>query len=64
MKKFLVSVLLFSSVLIVLAVAFECMQRRIPNTYRFTRGLIENRGVTSAPLSLAAVWSIAGSTLR
>lgn len=44
MKKFLVSVLLFSSVLIVLAVAFECMQRRIPNTYRFTRELIENRG--------------------
>lgn len=44
MKKFLVSVALFSSVLVVLVVVFECMQRRIPNIYRFKRELIENRG--------------------
>lgn len=44
MKRFLVSVAAFSSVLIVLIVVFECMQRNIPNTYRFKRGLIENRG--------------------
>lgn len=44
MKKFLIHSCLFAAVLIAAGTGFEVMLHRIPNTYRFKKGLIETKG--------------------
>lgn len=44
MKKFLKHICLFSSVLILLSIGFEITLRRIPNSYRFKRNIVEKKG--------------------
>lgn len=54
MKKFVLRVLLFSSVLLVLAVVMECMLRHVPNMYAFKRHLMEDEGRNIRTLALGS----------
>ncbi|WP_294618898.1 hypothetical protein [uncultured Bacteroides sp.] len=44
MKKFLIHICLFSSVLIILSIGFEMMLRQIPNSYKFKQEITEKHG--------------------